>query len=152
LGPFRKHDSEESSYIMDTTNLTAIISLLVALSVASERLVEIVKGLVPALNQENPDPKKEGWRKAFLQILAVAAGIITAFFASPAVPGNIFHGVAGNLALGLLASGGSGFWNSLLTYANKAKEVKSAEAESKKIDNVTKRVALARAQASPPPR
>lgn len=126
---------EKAITYMDTTNLTAIISLLVALSVASERLVEIVKGLIPALNQENPDPTKEGWRRAILQILAVAAGIITAFLASPVVPGNIFHGVTGNLALGLLASGGSGFWNSILSYANKAKEVKSAEAASKKLDN-----------------
>jgi hypothetical protein len=45
---------------MDLTRLTTIVSLLVALSVASERLVEIIKGLVPFLNQQNVDPKKEG--------------------------------------------------------------------------------------------
>ena len=31
---------------MDPTKLTTIISLLVALSIASERLVDIIKGLV----------------------------------------------------------------------------------------------------------
>ena len=123
---------------MDTTNLTAIISLLVALSVASERLVEIIKGLFPVINQENPDPKKEGWRKTFLQFLALAAGIATAWFASPVVPGNLLHGFSGNLVLGLLASGGSGFWNSILTYANKAKELKAAQAESVKLENLKK--------------
>jgi hypothetical protein len=32
---------------MDPTKLTTIISLLVALSIASEQLVDIIKGLVP---------------------------------------------------------------------------------------------------------
>jgi hypothetical protein len=137
---------------MNTTTLTTLVSLLIALSVASERLVEIIKGLVPPLNRENPDPAKEGWRKALLQILAVGAGILTAFLASPVLPVDVamLHGFAGNLALGLLASGGSGFWNSVLTYVNKAKEVKTAEVESKKIENQTSRVALAKAQANPP--
>lgn len=129
---------------MDMSKLTMIVSLLAGLSVAAERLVEIVKGFIPSLNKENPDPKKEGRRKAGLQALAVAAGIVTAFIASPAIPDNIFipHGVTGNLLLGLLASGGSGFWNSIITYTNKAKEVKAAEAESKKIDVQVRKAAL----------
>jgi len=128
---------------MDTTKLATIVSLLVALSVASERLVEIIKGLIPALNQENTDPTKEGWRKAGLQVLAVAAGITTAFLASPVIP-DIFipKGVTGNLALGLLASGGSGFWNSVLSYVTKAKDVKTAEADNKKLDTQAKKAAL----------
>ena len=60
---------------MDVNKLLAIVSVLVALSVASERLVEIVKGLVSFLNQENSDQTKEGWRRAALQALAVVAGI-----------------------------------------------------------------------------
>jgi hypothetical protein len=66
---------------MDTTKLTAVISLLVALSVASERLVDIIKGLVPWLNQQRPKATEEGWRKAALQLIAVIAGITTAWFA-----------------------------------------------------------------------
>jgi len=56
---------------MDPTKLTTVISLLVALSIASERLVDILKGLVPWLNQERPNATQEGWRKATLQALAV---------------------------------------------------------------------------------
>src|SRR5262244_130117 len=119
---------------MDTTKLTAIVSLLITLSVASERLVEIVKGFIPALDKENSDPNKEGRRRAVLQILAVVAGIFTAFLARPILPQEILpptnDGVI--LALGLLASGGSGFWNSILTYVTKVKEVKKLEAEEKK--------------------
>jgi hypothetical protein len=94
---------------MDPTKLTTIISLLVALSIASERLVDIIKGLVPCLNQQRPKSVEERWRKAALQLLAVGAGITTAWLASPVVPDFIPHGFIGNLALGLLASGGSGF-------------------------------------------
>ena len=45
----------------------------------------------------------------------------------------------GTLALGLLASGGSGFWNSILTYVTKAKDLKAAEAETKQLEVRAKR-------------
>jgi len=114
---------------MDIGKLVAIVSVLVALSVASERLVEIIKGLFSFLNQENSDKKKEGWRRAALQALAVLAGIFTALLAQPAiravVPGLSDHWT-GILALGLLASGGSGFWNAVLTYVLNVKDIKEA--------------------------
>ena len=120
---------------MDGGKLAAIVSVLVALSVASERLVEIIKGLSTFLNQENSDKKKEGWRRAILQGLAVAAGIITALLAQPAiksvVPGLSEH-LGGIVALGLLASGGSGFWNAVLTYVLNVKDIKKVEAEKQK--------------------
>ena len=126
---------------MDTTKLTTVISLLVALSIASERLVDIIKGLIPWLNQPRRKPAEEGWRKAVLQIIAVIAGITTAWLASAAIPKGI--GIpddwTGTLALGLLASGGSGFWNSILTYVTKAKDLKAAEAETKQIEVRAKR-------------
>jgi hypothetical protein len=123
---------------MDTTKLTSVISLLVALSIASERLVDIIKGLVPWLNQQRRKPVEEGWRKAALQVIAVIAGT-TAWLAGPSVPA---HDFTGKLALGLLASGGSGFWNSILTYVTKAKDVKAAEAETRQIEARAKRTTL----------
>jgi O-antigen/teichoic acid export membrane protein len=121
---------------MDTAQLTAIVGLLIALSVASERLVEIVKGIIPPLNKENSDANKEGWRRAALQVLAVAAGIVTAFLARPTIPESMIPANATGdwpiLALGLLASGGSGLWNSVLTYVTKVKDIKKLDAEEKK--------------------
>src|SRR5436190_13580408 len=76
---------------MDTIKLSAIISLLFALSVASERLVEIVKGLIPSLNRESADPTKEGWRRCLLQVLAVGAGILTVWLTKDAVPHDLFN-------------------------------------------------------------
>ena len=129
---------------MDPTKLTTVISLLVALSIASERLVDIIKGVVPWLNQPRVRSADEGWRKAALQVLAVMAGITTAWLSSAAIPKGV--GIpddwTGTLALGLLASGGSGFWNSILTYVTKAKDVKAAEAETKQIEVRAKRGTL----------
>ena len=129
---------------MDPTKLTTVISLLVALSIASERLVDIIKGVIPWLNQPRVRPADEGWRKAALQVLAVIAGITTAWLSSAAIPKGV--GIpddwTGTLALGLLASGGSGFWNSILTYVTKAKDVKAAEAETKQIEVRAKRATL----------
>src|SRR5205823_3175136 len=137
----RLNPGTEMVTLMDTTKLTTVISLLVALSIASERLVDIIKGLVPWLNQQRRKPAEEGWRKAVLQILAVIAGITTAWLASAAIPKGV--GIpddwTGTLALGLLASGGSGFWNSILTYVTKAKDLKAAEAETRQIEVRAKR-------------
>jgi hypothetical protein len=120
---------------MELGNLSTLVSLLIALSVASERLVEIIKGVIPFLNCTNDDPTKEGWRKAALQALAVVAGIITALLARSAIGESVpavLNSTPGFLALGLLASGGSGFWNSILTYVNKVKDIKALEAKEKK--------------------
>ena len=118
-------------------NLLSIVTLLIALSVASERLVEIIKGLCPWLNEQKDGPKEEGRRKAALQALAVAAGILTAFLARPAilnvVPGPWQSGEVqpyfSILALGLLTSGGSGLWNAVLAYLLKVKDIKKLEFE-----------------------
>ena len=120
----------------DLDSLSAIIALLAALSVAAERLVEIIKGLIPCLNQEFLDnPDKEARRKAKLQILAVLAGIATVAMASPILPATIIpDNVATWILLGFLASGGSGLWNSVQTYVSKVKEVKKAEVEQIKAE------------------
>lgn len=71
--------------------------------------------------------------------MAVIAGITTAWLASPVVPDFIPHDFTGKLALGLFASRGSGFWNLILTYVTKAKDLKAAEAETRQIETRAKR-------------
>src|SRR3954469_12485481 len=105
---------------MNLTDLSSLVSVLAAVSVASERLVEIIKGFIPFLNQENSDPRMEGIRKSLLQFLAVVSGIVTVFLTRPVI-GNasaagqgtlvpqLMNSWPGLLALGLLTSGGSGF-------------------------------------------
>ena len=55
--------------------IIAFVSFLIALSIASERLVEIIKNLIPPLNTAQDDPTKEGLRRAALQFMAVLAGV-----------------------------------------------------------------------------
>lgn len=106
---------------MDISN---ILALLGALSVASERVVETIKGAVPWLSKETPDdPVNEGRRKSVILVVAAVAGILLAWLAQE-VPGNIIadKGWLTTISLGLLSAGGSGFWNSVQTSLNKLKD------------------------------
>jgi hypothetical protein len=108
-------------------DISSAVSLLAALSVASERLVEIVKGSIPWLKRQRGDPAQEGWRQAALHLLAAAAGIATAMLANAAVANAVPPALAhppGIVVIGLLASGGSGLWNSILSYMKAAKDIK----------------------------
>jgi hypothetical protein len=112
-----------------------MVSMLIALSIAAERLVEIVKGLVPMLNQQQADPQRETLRQTILQFMAVVAGIVTALVSQPIVR-EVFPTLEVNLltliALGFLVSGGSGFWHSIQGYVNAVKDVKAISAEDVK--------------------
>jgi hypothetical protein len=111
--------------------LSAILGALVCLSVASERLVEIIKGLIPFLNQQHLDNKKEGLRKSLLQAMSVGSGILTAFLAKPALAEVLpsgWYSLPAIVGLGFLASGGSGLWNSILTWVLNIKNLKKEEA------------------------
>lgn len=119
---------------MDITKLTIFVSLILALSIASERLVEITKGFLwPSLNDKGKNKKDEQKRKAKQHILAIIAGVITTLIASWAMPdnellqGDILPRSLRVLSIGLLVSGGSGLWNSVLTYILNIKDLKEAQ-------------------------
>lgn len=119
-------------------SLINFVTLLITLSIASERLVEIIKNAVPWLNNRNSDPKKEGWRRSILQAMAVIAGILTAYLVGPFL-GDLVSGawksVPGLIALGLLVSGGSGLWNTVLSYLLNLKNIKAVQL--KQLENAT---------------
>lgn len=166
---------------MNTEKLIAVVSILVILSIASERLVEIIKAYIPSLVEDkvagdtivNPQQElqKEARRKAKISVLAIAAGIFTAFLASPILAGifkDLFpgstcpfaagffnfgtdgscgfnfsiEGLPAVLALGLLASGGSSLWNSVLEYLLKIKDLKKIKIENEKVETEKNRVQL----------
>lgn len=107
---------------MDVSNTLALLG---ALSVASERIVETVKGFWPWLNTDTPnDLKNEGHRKSAILIVSTIAGIFMALLAQH-VPGTGINdkGLMTTIALGLLSVGGSGFWNSVQGSLNKLKDV-----------------------------
>ena len=123
----------------DTTVLTEIVTIVAALSVASERLVEIVKSYIPNLNKALEDEKLEAKRQANIQVISIISGTVTAALATAALPNDLFISHASDavpwiqiIGLGLLASGGSGLWNSVLSYLVSVKDIKAAVAKSDK--------------------
>ena len=117
---------------MDNTTLTAVLGLLIALSAASERVVEIVKGLSTWLDEKKATENEERKRRLALHVLATAAGIGVTLMAAPAIPSDLLPDngrILGLVALGLLASGGSGLWNSVLTYLLQLKDIKEGIAK-----------------------
>lgn len=149
---------------MDMNKLTAVVTIIVTLSIATERLVEIIRKLFgnyfnpPELNEIGApiNPEEEIKHKTRMNLLAIICGIITAFLSSPILAGifkdlfpagtnckfyGLFNlGSSGDcgfelnggsiliiIALGLLASGGSGLWNSILEYLLKVKDLKKVE-------------------------
>jgi hypothetical protein len=118
-------------------DLTASVTAIIALSVAAERVVEIIKGMFVWLDKEKADPKQEARRRATLQGLAAVAGMGLSILAWPVTKTLLpttSNPTSTIIAFGLLASGGSGFWNSILGYVMSLKALKSADAASAKQD------------------
>lgn len=94
-------------------SVTSALTLIIAVSIAVERVTEILKQMVPPLGREiTADAKRENWRRAALQMLAAGIGMGIAWM------GNLSLGSHGGpstfVIIGLMASGGSGFWNHAL--------------------------------------
>jgi len=111
--------------VINLVGLTEIVGVILTLSIAAERLAEIIKGLVPFLSIKKVDPKIEGRRRSALQVISVVTGIVTAYLAKPYFPPELAARTSEGWAivgLGLLASGGSGLWNSILGYMTGLKD------------------------------
>jgi hypothetical protein len=113
------------------SSLSAFAALMAGISIATERLVEMVKGAVPIL--ANPWKKHDQIRAAIVQLLAAVAGAAIA----SQMPGQIQNAMPatwgllhwqGYAVIGLMSSGGAGVWNHLLDIlgAVKAKQEISA--------------------------
>jgi len=101
--------------------LTNLFGFFAALSLATERITEIIKGL-PILSgwlavQKAPNSTGEAFRKACVQILAIAVGTGLAYLTKyqlSTVTNLHYSGFWTYLLLGAMSSGGSGMWNSAL--------------------------------------
>jgi hypothetical protein len=124
---------------MDVTIITTFLTMMVAISVAAERMVEILKGWFPNLYPfaSKPNATQEMRRCAFVHLLAGICGALVACFGKI----NVFAGLSTAptdpwihyVGAGLLASGGSAFWNQLLDLVQAAK-VKREQAAIDAVD------------------
>jgi len=136
---------------MDT--LTAFLSAMIALSAAVERVVEILKGMSQRL-REDPDPRKDpqgkgaARRRLVLQVLAALAGATAALTIGPqnflkVLPDGGYQSPVRWISaafIGLMASGGSAFWNHLLDIVGAIKNVKEGLAAAQQAPVATQPV------------
>lgn len=107
-------------------NGAELATLLGGISVATERIVDILKGWIRPLNRpltHQQEPMIEARHRALNQLTSFAVALLisagtavfmelTSIFSKHGVSGvNAMFGV---VALAVLASGGSGFWNAIL--------------------------------------
>ena len=122
------------------TEITKLISIVLAISLASERLVTLIKTFFPSLASTTADPGtgvpppvagKEQRRQLLVMAIAFISAWLTASFCAKGGNfdpfGSIDIGPPATLipvwVFGLLASGGSAFWTSLLGYVKAVKGV-----------------------------
>lgn len=119
----------DTSATLNTSVLTTFITLMLAVSIAAERMVEVLKGWFSGKGIFNPsmNPAVEGRRCAWVHCLAGICGVVVAavghvdLFAifnagwphSTSI-GKATYWAASWATTGLLASGGSAFWNHAL--------------------------------------
>ena len=121
-------------------NIASIIALLGVMSLSVERVVEIIKSMVPFLAEQQTDVKRERWRRASLYVLAALVGTVIALVSQEQIQpllSDIFPeedsiGLSGCIILGLLASGGSGFWNQSLGIVEEIRKAKRLQVPKKR--------------------
>jgi hypothetical protein len=138
------------------TQVGTLLALLIALSVSTERVVAIIQNLISFLRTENTDAYLEGVRRALLQVLAVVAGLFTVRLAKEMLPTIPLIGLKGaetqwpvHVLIGLLASGGSGFWTSILGYVNGLKDIQKNLAITTKVQAAANVAAIAAGTTAP---
>ena len=116
--------------------LSAFVSAMLAISIAAERLVAILKSIVPWLAKEPTKGSGEvdlyaDWlRRVIVFLLAfVASWVTAAFLVKPNqfelwgyVPLPGFQLPA--IVVGVLGTGGSALWSSLVNYSSALKDIK----------------------------
>lgn len=118
---------------MDLAYLSSIITVLVILSMAVERCVEVIKGFIPWLGIINTDAKLERVRQSTVQGIAIIVSIIAVFLTKGAVLGVLpgWDGIK-LLILSFFISGGAGVWNSIASFILALKNAQKQLIEQKK--------------------
>ncbi len=121
--------------------LSTFFTPMAAMSIAAERVVEIIKGIFPSLAATDPDANKERRRRMTLQLVAALAGIVVAVAAHDQVNRSLddFLNSSGDawgmglmalkyFIIGVMVSGGSALWNHALDIVGAVKTVQEKKA------------------------
>jgi hypothetical protein len=114
--------------------LTLLATVLLAISLASERLVAIVKSIIPWLAEDKTntqgvtDFRADRWRQLIVQLLAIATSYVSIglAFGTWTLTSNVSTEIPYPvLAVSILGSGGSAFWRTILGYTSSVKDIKT---------------------------
>lgn len=130
---------------MNIADITKLISLVLAISVAGERLIALIKSFIPWLAVQDPPnaPNDENTiaRKVILILLMFGACLLTTimihgtFSDAPIdIGGSI--GKVSTYVISLMASGGSAFWTSLLTYVKSVGSIKVEQFNQARLQTI----------------
>lgn len=146
-------------------SLQILLTYLLATSIASERLVTIVKTFIPSLAEEKKkkdtqeiDPRGDKWRRISVLGTAIVSSWITVALSAqgnveaisfgsflPFAPVEIGTVSLPLLLVAVLVSGGSALWNNLLGYTKAVKDTKQVTqaSETQKLHRRAKATNLA---------
>lgn len=132
-------------------NIVEAVATILAISLAGERIVAMVKAMAPRWFQENkpeagvvaPTAVEDSGRKLRVQIVAFASCWAAA--AAMVTPGDFlpFNAIllGGTdfpvVLVGLLAMGGSAFWTQVLGIASALKDLKQVEVAAKRTESAS---------------
>jgi hypothetical protein len=113
-------------------SMTTLFAFLAALSVATERITEMIKGfpgISSWLSVEKKESAPEEARKVVIHAVAIVIGALLAYMTADQAPASL--GLKGgsvwlSVLFGAMAAGGSGLWNSALDIVretNKQKQI-----------------------------
>ncbi len=134
---------------MAIDTISALVAMLLAVSLAAERLVTIVKTFSPKWlgtartkgdDKSSEDPTKDRPRRIVVQLLAFAGAWLTAALLAASTDAARTFDFVGEiqfadnqglpvLLVALLASGGSAFWNNILGYTKAVKDIRLKESK-----------------------
>jgi hypothetical protein len=132
---------------MDITTLTKLVSIILAISLASERLVTLIKTLIPALASPAavagaPTPTVvtnwEKWRQVIVMLIALVACWVSATLLNSGFHPFGDYKVTPDIGIpvwiiGVLASAGSAFWTSILGYTRAVKDISTQQSLQEKM-------------------
>lgn len=127
-------------------SLTQFVTILLALSIAAERLVELVKGWFSSLNGTDLDADRERKRQLIIHGMSLAAAFVVVYLAQDYIISSLRLKNSSDklleqlppglyISFSILASGGSSMWNSILTYLLSLKNLKQQQVVDKVVDN-----------------
>jgi hypothetical protein len=114
--------------------LSTFVALILAISLAAERLVSILKTFFKWLDEKKANAGAEKVRRIVVLVIAFLAAWITAAFLTEGGGWSLFGSIVVSdghtlpaWLVGFLASGGSALWNNILGYTKAVKDIRKEQ-------------------------